>query len=114
MKRNVISLLLIVALLLALCAGLAEGTAVKRFIDLSGRWVDPNHDRALLKIMRAVEMDVPEDERDLVPEDLMALGYGQEMARRIVSLLEQTVSVISSTISSSISLCVGLFSASIS
>ena len=62
MKRNVISLLLIVALLLALCAGLAEGTAVKRFIDLSGRWVDPNHDRALLKIMRAVEMDVPEDE----------------------------------------------------
>ena len=38
---------------------------------------------------RAWQMDVPEDERDLVPEDLMALGYGQEMARRIVSLLEQ-------------------------
>ena len=38
---------------------------------------------------RAWQMDVQDGERNLVPEDLMTLGYGAEMAGRIVALLEQ-------------------------
>ena len=38
---------------------------------------------------RAWQMDVEDTDRNLVPEDLMALGYGLEMATKIVSLLEQ-------------------------
>lgn len=46
--------------------------------------------RLLTERMR--RMDKGED-RDLRPEDLVALGYGQEMARRIVSLLGDTDSL---------------------
>lgn len=38
--------------------------------------------------LRARSMDVPEDERQLSEGDLLALGYGREMSRRIVALLE--------------------------
>lgn len=32
---------------------------------------------------------LPAEDRELCPEDLIALGYGQEMARRVVALLEE-------------------------
>ena len=43
--------------------------------------------RTLSQRMRDFQMDDPD--RDLVPEDLTALGFGQEMAQRIVALLEE-------------------------
>lgn len=42
--------------------------------------------RMLTQRMRFVQKSV--EERDLCPQDLMALGYGREMAERIVSLLQ--------------------------
>ena len=38
---------------------------------------------------RSWQMDIPEPERDIMPQDLMAIGYGEAMAQRIVSLLSQ-------------------------
>ena len=43
--------------------------------------------RMLAQRMQAAER--PETDRDLTFTDLMALGYGEEMARRIVALLEE-------------------------
>ena len=45
-----------------LCAALVFASADSGFINMEGRWQDPANDRALLKIMRTFEMDVPEDE----------------------------------------------------
>lgn len=39
---------------------------------------------------RARDMEPPTEQRDMVPADLMALGYGREMADRIGMLLEET------------------------
>ena len=39
---------------------------------------------------RMQNMPRPETDRDLVPEDLIALGYSREMASRIAALLEET------------------------
>ena len=49
-------------LIALICLGMMMASAETGFIDLSGRWEDPENERALLKIMRAYEMDVPEDE----------------------------------------------------
>lgn len=38
---------------------------------------------------RSWQMEVVDTERDIAPEDLMALGYGPAMAQRIVDLLSQ-------------------------
>lgn len=38
---------------------------------------------------RSWQLDVTEGNRDLTPEDLIGLGYGQTMAQRIVELLSQ-------------------------
>lgn len=43
--------------------------------------------RTLSQRMRNFQPDDPE--RDLMPEDLVKLGYGQDMAQRIVALLEE-------------------------
>ena len=43
--------------------------------------------RILTQRMKDFQMDDPN--RDLTAEDLMKLGYGQEMARRIIALLEE-------------------------
>ena len=43
--------------------------------------------RTLSQRMKDFAVDDPD--RDLVPEDLTALGFGQEMAQRIVALLEE-------------------------
>ena len=43
--------------------------------------------RTLSQRMKNFPLDDPE--RDLIPEDLMKLGYGQELAQRIVALLEE-------------------------
>lgn len=40
--------------------------------------------------LRVAAMDRPEQDRDLTPADLAAIGYGPEMAERIVKLLEDT------------------------
>lgn len=39
--------------------------------------------------IRAREMEPPQQDRDLVPEDFMAMGFGREMAERILLLLEE-------------------------
>lgn len=39
--------------------------------------------------MRVAAMDRPEGERDLTAADLQAMGYGPEMAQRILNLLEE-------------------------
>lgn len=44
----------------------------------------------LRELARRMQMrEAPEGDRDLEPADLMALGYGTEMAQRIVSLLSE-------------------------
>ena len=40
--------------------------------------------------LRVAAMDRPEQDRDLTPADLAAMGYRQEMAERIVKLLDDT------------------------
>ena len=40
--------------------------------------------------LRVAVMDRPETDRDLTPADLAAMGYGPEMAERIVKLLDDT------------------------
>ena len=39
-------------LIALICTGMALAFAETGFIDLSGRWEDPENERALLKIMR--------------------------------------------------------------
>lgn len=58
MRKLVLALLVVTVL----CAALAIASADSGFINMEGRWQDPANDRALLKIMRAYEMDVPDDE----------------------------------------------------
>lgn len=56
-------------------------------LGIPGRKVlTPPQLRTLAQRVRAAQWDQPE--RDLVPEDLMALGYSRDMAQRIVVLLE--------------------------
>ena len=58
MKKMICGLLLAAVL----CAALAFAAAETGPDDFAGRWQDPAYDRALLKIMRTYEVDVPADE----------------------------------------------------
>ncbi len=64
------------------------------FLLLASDLGDPNRKpltTAQLRILadRTWQMEQPREDRDLQPEDLMALGYGTAMAQRIVYLLSQ-------------------------
>ncbi len=39
--------------------------------------------------LKAKAMDIPDEDRDMTEDDLLKLGYGREMAQRILRLLEQ-------------------------
>ena len=57
--KKLIGALILIALI---CVAMMLASAETGFIDLTGRWEDPESERALLKIMRTFEMDVPDDE----------------------------------------------------
>lgn len=62
------------------------------FLLLSSHLGDPNRKPLTTPQMRALaqrirSMDVPDENRELTQQDLVALGYGQDTARRIISLL---------------------------
>ena len=64
------------------------------FLLLSSCLGDPERKpltTAQLRVLadRSWRLEVPDGERDLQPQDLMALGYGREQAERIVALLSQ-------------------------
>ncbi len=65
----------------------------KGFLLLTGCLGDPGRQRltaAQFRILaqRVAAMERPREERELTAEDLKALGYGSDMAQRIVMLLE--------------------------
>lgn len=65
------------------------------FLLLSSRLGDPNRKPLTVAQLRTLTQRIRSarfsgEDRPLVPEDLVALGYGREMSRRIVSLLEDT------------------------
>ena len=65
----------------------------KGFLLLTSQLGDPRRKpltAAQLRVLarRAEDMPEPAEDRDLTQKDLTALGYGEEMARRILDLLE--------------------------
>lgn len=66
----------------------------KGFLLLTSDLGDPDRKPLSTAQMRTLadrswQMEASAEDRELTVQDLMALGYGQEMARRIVALLEQ-------------------------
>ncbi len=66
----------------------------KGFLLLSSQLGDPNRRPLTTAQLRSLAdrvqaMNIPKEERELIPADLVALGYGWEMAERIVNLLDE-------------------------